>query len=64
MEELGRRQKAKGAILAMCPDCKGTGKVPKTLPFRANPKARGTRVDRMGWRTCTRCNGTGQVGVR
>ncbi len=65
MEARGKRQKprAKGKILATCPDCKGTGKVPKKLPFRANPRAPATRADRLGLQTCPQCNGTGHVGV-
>jgi len=58
-----RKARAKGMILATCPDCKGTGKVPKKLPFRANPKAPLTRADRLGMETCPRCNGSGWVGV-
>ncbi len=58
-----RKAPAKGAILATCPDCKGRGKVPKQLPFRANPRAPATRADKLGLETCRRCNGTGRVGV-
>ena len=51
------------AILAKCPLCKGKGKVPKQLPFRANPKAPITRPERYGMETCPRCGGSGRVGV-
>ena len=54
---------ARGAILAMCPNCKGTGKVPKKLPFLANPRAPLTRADRLGQENCPQCKGTGHVGV-
>jgi len=65
MEEWRRRQrtKARGKILAVCPICKGAGKVPRELPFRANPKAPATRADKLGTRTCPRCNGSGRIGV-
>lgn len=52
---------SKGSILAMCPDCKGTGKVPVKPFFLANPKASQTR--RQGMETCPRCGGTGKIGV-
>ena len=57
------RAHAKGMILAICPDCKGTGKVPKKLPLLANPKAPLTRADRLGLETCPRCKGSGRLGV-
>ena len=66
MMEAGRRRekaRAKGMILAMCPDCKGTGQVPKKLPFLANPKAPMTRADKLGMETCPKCKGSGWVGV-
>lgn len=65
MEDIRKRRRptARGAILAICPLCKGTGKVAKELPFRANPKAPMTRADKLGLKTCPRCNGTGRVGV-
>jgi len=50
-------------ILAICPACKGTGKVPRELPFRANPKAPATRADKLGMETCPRCNGSGRIGI-
>ena len=66
MMEAGRRKRrprARGMILATCPDCKGTGQVPKKLPFLANPKAPMTRADRLGMEPCPRCRGSGWVGV-
>ncbi len=65
MEAAKNEQKpsARGKILAPCPDCKGTGKVPKKLPLLANPRAPATRADRLGLRTCSECKGTGRVGV-
>lgn len=63
-EEKKQKAGARGRILARCPACKGAGKVAKTLPFRANPKAPRALVDRTSWRPCPRCKGTGQVGVR
>ncbi len=53
----------RGTILGPCPQCQGTGKVPKKLPFLANPRAPATRADRLGRETCPNCNGTGRVGV-
>jgi len=55
--------RARGMILATCPDCKGTGKVPKKLPLLANPKAPLTRADKLGLETCPRCKGSGWLGV-
>jgi len=65
MEARRKRRKAhaKGMILATCTLCKGTGKIPKQLPFLANPKAPATRADRLGMETCPRCKGSGMVGV-
>ena len=65
MEDWKRRQRAKarGKILATCPVCKGTGKIPKEFPFRANPKAPATHADRLGLQTCPTCQGSGRVGV-
>lgn len=51
------------AILSKCPVCNGRGKVPKPLPFRANPKAPATRPERQGMETCPKCKGTGKIGV-
>jgi len=59
----GQKSGARGKILGICPDCKGSGKVPKKLPFMANPKAPLTRADRLGMETCPNCRGTGMVGV-
>ena len=58
-----RKATAKGKILATCPECKGTGKVPKELPFLANPRAPATRADKLGMKTCPTCQGSGRVGV-
>ena len=55
--------KARGVILAICPVCKGAGIVTRELPFRANPKAPATRADRLGFKTCPRCNGSGRVST-
>jgi len=63
MEAGSRKARAKGMILATCPDCKGTGKIHKKLPFLANPKAPLTRADKLGLETCPRCRGSGWVGV-
>ena len=52
-----------GAMLAACPHCLGEGRVRKELPLGANPKAPATHVERMGWRPCPRCSGSGQIGV-
>jgi Ribonuclease G/E len=54
---------SQGSIMAVCPDCKGTGKVPPKPYFKANPKAPLTRPDRRGLETCRRCGGTGKIGV-
>ena len=51
------------AILARCPECKGTGRILQKLPFRANPKAWATSIARLGMVTCSRCNGSGRIGV-
>jgi len=58
-----RKTSDKGVILAVCPLCKGTGKVAKELPFRANPKAPATRADKLGMETCPRCGGSGKLGT-
>jgi len=65
MEKRKKRQKAsaKGVILARCPLCKGKGKIPKEIPFLANPRAPSTRADKLGLQTCPQCNGSGRVGV-
>ena len=51
-------------IISKCPVCKGEGKVPKELPFGANPKAPATRADKTGLKTCPKCRGTGSVGIK
>ena len=50
-------------IIAQCPECKGTGKVPKDLPPMANPKAPGAQPHRRGMVICPRCGGTGKLGT-
>ncbi len=55
---------ARGAIISRCPICTGTGKVPRELPFGANPKAPATRLDKMGVKACPRCNGSGIIGIK
>jgi RecJ-like exonuclease len=52
------------AIISQCPVCKGRGKVPRELPFGANPKAPATRPEKMGLKTCDKCQGTGTVGIK
>jgi len=52
------------AILSLCPLCKGTGKIPKKVPFLANPRAPATRPGSMGSETCPRCGGSGKVGTK
>jgi len=51
-------------IISKCPVCQGNGKVPRKLPFGANPKAPTTRADKTGLKTCPRCQGTGSVGIK
>jgi len=65
IEDVRKRRKvgASSAELATCPDCQGTGKVRKELPYKANPKAPATSAERLGWRPCPKCHGTGQVGL-
>ena len=63
MEARSKKGDNRGKILAICPLCGGAGKVPKQLPFRANPKAPATRADKLGFERCPRCRGSGQVGV-
>lgn len=52
------------SILAKCPECKGTGRVPKSVPFGANPKAYLTRADKMSTRICPECKGAGSIGIK
>lgn len=49
-------------IIAQCPDCQGTGKVPKEVPILSNPRAPGVQKHRIGLRVCPRCKGTGKIG--
>ena len=51
------------SVVSKCPECKGEGKIPKKLPFGANPKASLTRVDKAAPVTCPRCKGSGVVGL-
>jgi DnaJ-class molecular chaperone len=50
-------------IIALCPDCKGSGKVLREKPLMSNPKAPAAQAHRRGWQTCPRCKGTGQIGT-
>ena len=65
MEARRKRQKAsaRGMILATCPDCKGTGKVPREAPLLANLKDPAIRAYQKKSKTCPRCKGIGRVGV-
>jgi hypothetical protein len=51
-------------IIARCPECQGSGQVPKDLPLAANPRAPMTRSDKVGLKTCPRCRGTGSIGIK
>lgn len=51
-------------IISKCPVCKGSGKVPKELPFGANPKATITRANKAGTKACPNCRGSGSVGIK
>lgn len=51
-------------IIAKCPQCKGTGRVRRELPFGANPKAPTTRAEKTGWKDCPRCQGSGSIGIK
>ncbi len=62
-ERKEQKEPSRGAIVGRCPTCKGTGKVPKKLPFLANPKAPATRADKLGLQICPQCRGTGRVRV-
>lgn len=53
----------KGKILATCPLCEGKGKIPREIPFQANPEAPATRAYRLGFRTCPKCQGRGRLGI-
>jgi len=52
------------SILAKCPLCRGTGKVAKSIPLGANPRAPLTRSEKMGTRVCPECRGTGSIGIK
>jgi DnaJ-class molecular chaperone len=54
----------KMAVVSRCPECRGTGKVPKDIPFMANPRAPMTRPRDMGLKACLRCNGSGTIGIK
>ncbi len=66
METKGDKQRAsaKGMILSACPLCKGTGKIPKEVPFLANPKAPATQAEKAGLKTCQKCHGSGIIGIK
>jgi hypothetical protein len=51
-------------IVSRCPVCRGAGKVPKDIPFMANPKAPMTRPRDMGLKACPRCGGSGTIGIK
>ncbi len=65
MEARKKRQKAsaKGMILATCPVCKGTGKVPREAPLLANLKDPAIRAYQTKLKTCPRCQGNGRLGT-
>jgi len=65
MEARRKRQKAsaKGKILGTCPNCKGTGTVPREAPLLANLKDPAIRAYQKKSKICPRCNGSGRVGV-
>jgi hypothetical protein len=54
----------KMAVVAHCPECRGAGKVPKDIPFMANPRAPMTRPRDMGLKACPRCGGNGTIGIK
>jgi len=51
------------SIVSRCPQCKGSGKVPREVPFLANPRAPATRADRTGLKPCPMCRGRGVIGI-
>ena len=63
MEARKNSQKAKGTILGTCPDCRGTGTIPREAPLLANLKDPAIRAYQAKLRSCPRCNGIGQLGV-
>jgi Ribonuclease G/E len=63
MEARKKRQQAKGAILGTCPDCQGTGTIPREAPLLANLKDPAIRAYQKKSKTCPKCNGSGRVGV-
>ena len=51
------------SIVSRCPQCQGSGKVPREVPFLANPRAPATRADRTGSKPCPKCQGKGVIGI-
>ena len=63
MQAKKKEQRAKGMILANCPVCQGTGKVPREAPLLANLKDPAIRGYQKKSKTCPRCNGIGRIGM-
>ena len=63
IDSRGKRPPTRGAIIAVCPKCQGTGQVPKKPFFLANPKAPLTRAGKRGMETCPACKGSGRLGI-
>ena len=63
MQAKRKGQRARGMILANCPDCQGTGKVPREAPLLANLKDPAIRAYQKKLKTCPRCNGSGRIGM-
>ena len=61
MSDPGHSEKM--SIVSRCPECQGKGKVPKEVPFLANPKAPSTHAGRTGLKPCPRCQGRGVIGI-
>ena len=59
-----RPPREKMAVVSRCPECQGKGRVPKDIPFLANPRAPMTRPRDMGLKTCPRCGGSGTIGIK